>query len=210
MPRVVDHGQRRGEIAEALWRVAAAEGLEAVSLARVAGEAGVSKGRVQHYFASRGELLAFAADQLRLRVDDRIAATLRDAAPRTPSAVVRALLVALLPLDAEARTDARVGSAFLVRALGDDDLRASYRSGNRLLHTAVADRLAEARDAGELAADLDPEREATVLIALAGGLGEALLIGDETERSAVAVLDHQLARLTASRLALTAIEPGSR
>lgn len=197
MPRVVDHGQRRGEIAGALWRIAAAEGLEAVSLARVAQEAGVSKGRVQHYFGSRGELLAFAAEQLRLRVDDRIQAAVRDAGPQTSVELVRAILVALLPLDDQARTDARVGSAFQVRALGDDDLRATYRAGNRLLRTAVADRLAEARDAGELA-DLDPEREATVLIALAGGLAEAVLIGDETESSAVAVLDHQLARLRRS------------
>nr|WP_238589747.1 TetR family transcriptional regulator [Pseudonocardia sp. AL041005-10] len=84
MPRVVDHGQRRGEIAEALWRVAAAEGLEAVSLARVAEEAGISKGRVQHYFASRDELLDFAAQQLQLRVDGRVRARMAAAAPSSP------------------------------------------------------------------------------------------------------------------------------
>ena len=194
MPRVVDHGQRRGEIAEALWRVAAAEGLEAVSLARVAQEAGVSKGRVQHYFTSRDELLFFAAQQLQLRIDDRIRAHLASARPRTPLAEVRALLVALLPLDDDARTDARVGSAFLIRALADQEMRATYREGNRLIRQAVAERLAAARDDGE-PADLDAEREATVLIALVGGLAEAVLLGDHDEGSAAAVLDHQLARL---------------
>lgn len=194
MPKVVDHGQRRGDIAEALWRIAAAEGLEAVSLARVAQEAGVSKGRVQHYFASRDELLDFAAQHLRLRVDARVSARMAAAAPSSPLGEVRALLVALLPLDDDARTDARVGSAFLIRALGDDRLRETYRTGNRLIRAAVADRLAAARDAGELAA-LDPDREATVLLALAGGLAEAVLLGGADEAGALAVLDHQLGRL---------------
>ncbi|GAA4981558.1 TetR family transcriptional regulator C-terminal domain-containing protein [Pseudonocardia tropica] len=194
MPRVVDHGQRRGEIAAALWRVAAAEGLEAVSLARVAQEAGVSKGRVQHYFASRDELLDFAAQQLQLRVDGRVRARMAAAAPSSPLGEVRALLTALLPLDDDARTDARVGSAFLIRALGDERLRETYRSGDRLIHGAVAERLAAARDAGELAG-LDPGREATVLLALAGGLAESVLLGDTDGVAAVAVLDHQLGRL---------------
>ncbi|MFP5021038.1 TetR/AcrR family transcriptional regulator [Pseudonocardia phyllosphaerae] len=198
MPRVVDHGQRRGEIAGALWRIAAAEGLEAVSLARVAAEAGVSKGRVQHYFGSRDELLEFAAGQLKLRIDERIRAAVVAADPAGPIAVVRALLVALLPLDDEARTDARVGSAFLIRALADDGLRATYRAGNHLLHDAVTTELDHAVAAGELPDGLDTGREATVLTALAGGLGESLLIGDTSETEAMAVLDHQLDHLRRS------------
>ncbi|ALE85997.1 TetR/AcrR family transcriptional regulator [Pseudonocardia sp. HH130629-09] len=194
MPRVVDHGLRRDEIARALWRIAAAEGLEAVSLARVAQEAGVSKGRVQHYFASRDELLDFAAQQLRLRVDERVRARMATAAPSSPLEEVRVLLGALFPLDDEARADARVGSAFLIRSLGDERLRETYRAGDRLLHDAVADRLAAARDRGELAA-LDPDREAVVLLALAGGLAESVLLGGTDGAGALAVLDHQLGRL---------------
>lgn len=192
MPRVVDHGQRRGEIAQALWRVAAAEGLEAVSLARVAQEAGVSKGRVQHYFTSRDELLSFAAQQVQLRVDDRIRAHLAAAAPDPPLAQVRALLVALLPLDEDSRTDARVGSAFQIRALADPDVRESYREGNRLIRAAVAERLT----AAGASAALDADREAEVLLALIGGLTEEMLLGGHDEGSAVAVLDHQLERLS--------------
>lgn len=191
VPRVVDHGQRRGEIAQALWRVAAAEGLEAVSLARVAQEAGVSKGRVQHYFTSRDELLSFAAQQVQLRVDDRIRTHLAAAASDPPRAQARALLVALLPLDEDSRTDARVGSAFQIRSLADPDVREAYREGNRLIRAAVAERLA----AGASAA-LDADREAEVLLALVGGLTEGLLLGDHDERSAVAVLDHQLGRVS--------------
>ena len=102
--------------------------------------------------------------------------------------------MALLPLDDDSRTDARVGSAFQIRALADPGMRETYREGDRLIRAAVAERLAVARDDGALA-DVDADREATVLLALVGGLAEALLLGDHDEVSAVAVLDHQLGRL---------------
>ena len=197
MPRVVDHGQRRGEIAEALWRIAAREGLEAVSLSRVADEAGVSKGRVQHYFASREELLAFTATLLYLRVDERIGTYLADADQDSPLALVRALLAGILPLDEEGRTDALVGSAFLVRAVGDPDMREAYRASNRLAVEGLTAKLAVARQKGELAAGTDPERAATTLFLLARGLTESLLLGEHTPESALAVVDRELARLSA-------------
>ena len=141
MPKVVDHDARRREITGALWRLAAREGLEAASLASVAAEAGVSKGRVQHYFASRDELLAFAASALRERLGARVRARVA-AAGEDPLAVVRALLAGLLPLDAEARVDALVGSAFLVRAIADPTARAQLRTGEEEILAALADGLA--------------------------------------------------------------------
>lgn len=197
MPRVVDHGQRRGEIAEALWRIAAREGLEAVSLSRVADEAGVSKGRVQHYFASRDELLAFTATLLQLRVDERIGTHMAGADQDSPLSLVRALLVGILPLDDEGRTDALVGSAFLVRAVADPDMREAYRASNRLAVDGLTMKLAVAREKGRLAVDADPEREATVLFLLARGLTESLLLGVHSPESALAVVDRELARLSA-------------
>lgn len=195
MPRIVDHGQRRGEIAEALWRIAAREGLETVSLNRVAEEAGVSKGRVQHYFGSREELLAFTATLLQIRVDERIQGQYAQVDPDEPLEVVRALLAGMLPLDDESRTDSLVGSAFFVRAVADPGLRETYRSGNRLMRDILTDKLRHARDTGRVGSDVDPSHEATVLFALAGGLGESLLLGDHTPDSALAVVDRQLAGL---------------
>ncbi|TCK27339.1 TetR/AcrR family transcriptional regulator [Pseudonocardia endophytica] len=197
MPRVVDHGQRRGEIAEALWRIAAREGLEAVSLSRVADEAGVSKGRVQHYFASRDELLAFTATLLYLRVDERIGTYLAEADRASPLTLVRAMLVGILPLDDEGRTDALVGSAFLVRAVGDPEMRESYRASNRMAVEGLTQKLVGAREKGELAAGVDPEHEASTLFLLARGLTESLLLGEHTPESALAVVDRELARISA-------------
>lgn len=195
MPRIVDHGQRRGEIAEALWRIAAQEGLETVSLNRVAEEAGVSKGRVQHYFGSREELLGFTATLLQLRVDERIQTQLAQVTTDEPLEFVRALLAGILPLDDESRADALVGSAFFVRAVADPELRETYRGGNRLMRDVLTDKLRHARDAGRIAGDVDPSHESIVLFALAGGLGESILVGDHTPGSALAVVDRQLTKL---------------
>ncbi|NLZ97477.1 MAG: TetR family transcriptional regulator, partial [Micrococcus sp.] len=50
MPKIVDHEQRRRELAQAIWSIIALRGLSAVTLRSVAAEAGVSMGTVQHYF----------------------------------------------------------------------------------------------------------------------------------------------------------------
>ena len=188
MPKVVDHDARRREITGALWRLAAREGLEAASLASVAAEAGVSKGRVQHYFASRDELLAFAASALRERLGARVRAKVA-AAGEDPRAVVRALLAGLLPLDEEGRADALVGSAFLVRAIADPAARAQLRTGEEEILAALTDGLAA------LPGVRDPRAEAEVLHALVGGLADSLLVERHTPDSALEVLDHHLAAL---------------
>jgi AcrR family transcriptional regulator len=55
MPKKVDRQERRTLIADALMRVAADQGLAAVSLRTVAAEAGVSAGMVQPYFRTKDE-----------------------------------------------------------------------------------------------------------------------------------------------------------
>src|ERR687886_364195 len=57
MPKRVDHQQRRRELADAVWRVVAREGLDGTSLQLVADQAGWSIGSLRHYFASKAELL---------------------------------------------------------------------------------------------------------------------------------------------------------
>ena len=71
MPKKVDHQQRREQIAAALMRVVANDGLEAVSLRHVAAEAGVTAGMVQHYFPSKEAMMDFAMQSASARFDSR-------------------------------------------------------------------------------------------------------------------------------------------
>ncbi|UMP05022.1 TetR/AcrR family transcriptional regulator [Amycolatopsis sp. EV170708-02-1] len=191
MPKRVDHEDRRRQIAAAVRRIAADRGLEGVSLNEVAAEAGISKGFVQHYFASRDDMLRFAATTLRGGVEERIAA------PSEGELRARDLLVALLPLDDAGRDDALVANAFLVRALKDQEIAGHFRTGHGLLRDAVAALLAEAQADGDLAQSVDPAAEATLLLALVSGLGDAVLLGYQSGDEAIALIDLHLSRIAA-------------
>ena len=116
MPKLVDHAQRREELAAALWRLVMREGIDAASVRRVADEAGWSAGALRHYFESRSELLAFAMELVMRRVAQRVGELGPDPAPR-------ALLHQALPLDPERRAEMQVWLAFTMQALVDPALR---------------------------------------------------------------------------------------
>ena len=52
--------ERREEILQAAMRVALAEGFSAMTVRRIASEAGVATGQVHHHFTSGGELKSLA------------------------------------------------------------------------------------------------------------------------------------------------------
>ncbi|MGB3635817.1 MAG: TetR family transcriptional regulator, partial [Rubrobacteraceae bacterium] len=68
MPKIVDHEERRRELAEAVWRVILRDGVEGVSVRNVAAEAGWSTGALRHYVGTKEDLLASATQLLDERV----------------------------------------------------------------------------------------------------------------------------------------------
>jgi len=196
MPKQVDHQVRRRLIAEALWRVTVRQGLEEVSLRHVAAEAGVSMGLVQHYFATKDEMLLFALDTLNQHVSQRVAA--RVAAlpdPNEPRALVRAVLLEMLPLDPERRDDAVVGFAFLAQAAVRPAIANTLQASFAQLQDFVAGEIHRAQEAGETQAGLDPERETLTLLALLDGLTVQVLAGQGSPEAALAVLEYYLDHL---------------
>jgi AcrR family transcriptional regulator len=161
MPRIVDHEERRAQVAAAVWRVVSAEGLEAVTVRRVAAETGMSTSVVSHYFAGKDDLLRLA---FRLALDRGRARA--EAQVRAGSGLARALLVTGLPLDGERRTEARVWFSFLGLALTRPDLAAEQRGAYRAWRGALS---AALREEG-LAEGIDADAEAAALIALVDGL----------------------------------------
>jgi AcrR family transcriptional regulator len=168
MPKVVDHEERRAELAAAVWRLASREGLEAVTVRRVADEAGWSTGAVVHYFSDKEELLLFAFRTVADRVGRRLAA----AEERTdePLELARAWLVQGLPLDAERQAEVRVWFAFLGLALARPELARAGRLTYRAWRRRVTDLLEEAQRRGQVRADVDCAAAAAALVAVVDGL----------------------------------------
>lgn len=184
MPRSVDHDARRTEIAEAVLAIVARAGTEAVSLRSVAAEAGVSMGRVQHYFTSKDELLLHALRlshrRMEQRIEQRAAAT-----GGSPRDVLATILDELLGWHPQARDAIRIHAAFATREV-DDRARGVLTDGDDEI-------LALAVDVVRAAGSADPETDGYALLRLAGGLGnEVVLHGapvDRARRALTAVLD---------------------
>lgn len=187
MSRKVDRRERRELLADALMRLAAARGLEAVSLRHVAAEAGVSTGMVQHYFRTKDEMMTFALGMVMDRIRERSQAA---AAPVTPRELVRGLLLQVLPLDETRRLENHVVLAFLAYAAVKPSIASRLRESAAEMRMFLADQLRAAGVGG-----VDSERAAAGLLALVDGLGLQLLSRQYAEEDAVAALDAQLTLL---------------
>jgi AcrR family transcriptional regulator len=167
MPKVVDHEQRRRELAHAVWRVIRRQGVDQASVRTVALEAGWSPGALRHYFATQSELLAFAMRLVVERIEGRIAAIDQATDPRE---AVEQVLHELLPLDDERRAENEVWLAFTARALIDPAQRDQHNEVHAALHQACASSIQTLAAPGNDNARQAPALEAERLHALIDGL----------------------------------------
>jgi TetR/AcrR family transcriptional repressor of bet genes len=72
MPKIVDHAQRRDEIAHVACQVVANYGFEQATVARIARGAGYTTGMVAHYFESKQDIILAALRLMLLRVEGRL------------------------------------------------------------------------------------------------------------------------------------------
>ncbi|MBF6347667.1 MULTISPECIES: TetR/AcrR family transcriptional regulator [Nocardia] len=193
MPKQVDHHERRTRIADALLRVAADRGVEAVSLRHVAAEAGVSTGMVQHYFRTKDEMVDFALEAVSERTRSRLAGEIADLGPApAPEVFLRALLVQQLPFDETRRIEGRVALAFYAYTARNSAIAAKLDADTAQLADYVGNLIRAAQTAAEVPAHLDPVHTAAALLALVEGLGVRAATGYQAPEDALAVLDAHL------------------
>ncbi len=200
MPKQVDHRQRREQLAQALWRIAERDGMAAATVRRVADEAGVSVGMVQHYFSTKDEMLLFAlqwvGEDLTARVTSKIRALPE---PRDPYEVVRIVLSERLPLLPRSRIYVEALAAWLSRAGANAELAQYMRDGTRMLRDYLAEQLRLAQEAGHVDDDVDRTLAADALLALTDGLSSHILQNLHTADEGRKVLAEHLDRLFTRR-----------
>ncbi|MGW5351757.1 TetR/AcrR family transcriptional regulator [Streptomyces sp. NPDC004031] len=174
MPKVVDHEERRAELAVALWRIALRDGFDAVSVRSVAKESGWSAGALRHYFPDKTAMVLFAVDHAVAAVRERVAAANAAAGGLSPE-FVQAHLEQLLPLDDERRLESEAWFALVVLAHRDAAAAERRAEVDDLIRASVESAVAALAELGRLGAGRDRAAEAARLHALLDGLVLQLL-----------------------------------
>ncbi|MCM3086964.1 TetR/AcrR family transcriptional regulator [Bhargavaea ginsengi] len=165
MPKIVNHEERREQIAEAMWRVILEKGMEGATVRNIAGEAGLSTGALRHYFKDQDELLVYAMRLVNERVEKRAMVILQEELP--PKEKVIRVLLEIVPVDEERRAEMDVWFTFQAHIRHRKDLEGAP---GHALGAAVSKLFDFLAYEGALKEDLDIELEAERLYSIADGL----------------------------------------
>jgi AcrR family transcriptional regulator len=119
MPKIVDHAQRRDEIALVACRIVAAHGFDGASMVRIAREAGYTTGMLAHYFDSKQDIIIAALRLILRRIDERLSRP----APDEARPDLLELLLEALPIDAQRRTECAFWITFWGQVTADRRLK---------------------------------------------------------------------------------------
>lgn len=137
MPKVVDHAQRRDEIAQAACQVVADHGFERATVARIARAAGYTTGMLAHYFESKQEIILAALRLMLLRIEQRLTRE------RGDEANLVAVLCETLALDEQRFTECAFWMAFWGQVSADPKLKRLnvwvHRAYSRLFARCLAE-----------------------------------------------------------------------
>ena len=118
MPKIVDHQQRRDEIALVACRVVAEYGFDQATIVRIAREAGYTTGMVAHYFDTKQDIIVAALRLILRRIEERLTP---DAAAERPDLL--ALLTEALPVDETRYMECAVWMSFWGQVPADRRLK---------------------------------------------------------------------------------------
>jgi AcrR family transcriptional regulator len=118
MPKIVDHEQRREEIALVACRVVAQYGFEQATIVRIAREAGYTTGMVAHYFDTKQDIVIAALRLILRRIEERLTPSGADG-----PADLLAVLTEALPVDETRYTECAFWIAFWGQVPADKRLK---------------------------------------------------------------------------------------
>ncbi|GAK04028.1 transcriptional regulator, TetR family [Geomicrobium sp. JCM 19037] len=164
MPKIVDHDQRRKQIAETTWEVIRERGISQATTRNIASRAGLSQGALRHYFPKHTDLMMFAMDLVIERVTERLQSL--DQKGLAPLEKVVEYLTELLPTNDAKMLEMEVWFAFVSHARSSSELDVQYGH----LQTAVKDVIVFLDNQGILHPDLNVAFEQEKLYAFINGL----------------------------------------
>ncbi|MEV8228914.1 TetR/AcrR family transcriptional regulator [Streptomyces sp. NPDC079167] len=192
MPKIVDHEARRTRLVEAVWSLAVRGGIEQVSLRKVAEEAGVSMGQIQHYYASMHALIRDSLDRAVRAVNATIENAVTAADTTSPEAILRTCLYALISPAQESTRLMRFALAAAGRAVSDPTMARVLAPGDDELLTFTAGLITAARAERGSKPRCEERTDADICWSLATSLGVDIALGYRTPEAAERLLDHHI------------------
>lgn len=212
MPKIVDHGRRREEIAEVTLRVIRDVGVEKATVRAISRAGGFSSGVLAHYFSDKEELIGFAFEwtaEQAFRELDWCSRTHRPGLAR-----VRASLEKMLPVPAPnaEHTHLAISISYWGHALHNPQLAERFRYHYGRWRSYVRRYLKEAIDAGEIPPSLSIEDEVDLLVSAVDGLWISELLDSSrfTARRRKRLIDRMIQGLAGSRRSHSRLKPRPR
>lgn len=126
MPKIVDHDQRRDQIALVACRVVAENGFDQATIVRIAREAGYTTGMVAHYFDTKQDIIIAALRLILRRIEERLtraAGNGADTGEQESAADLLTLLSEALPIDEQRYIECAFWTAFWGQVSADKRLK---------------------------------------------------------------------------------------
>lgn len=199
MPKIVDHAERKRRLVEAVWSLAVRDGLEGVTLRKVAAEAGVSMGQVQHYYRAMDELVRDAMERSVLELNARIESSIAAIEAAGAEDVLRQCLYAMVRLDEESVRLIRFSLAVLGRAMSDPSIAKVMAPTDDELRDFTAGLITAARAERGVERDADAKLDAEIAWAVAVSLGVDIALGHREPEAALTMLGYHIDQLLAAR-----------
>jgi AcrR family transcriptional regulator len=118
MPKIVDHDERRDQIALVACRVVAENGFDQATIVRIAREAGYTTGMVAHYFDTKQDIIITALRLILRRIEERLTKPAGEA-----PADLLAVLSEALPIDEHRFIECAFWTAFWGQVSADKKLK---------------------------------------------------------------------------------------
>ncbi|MGH8139743.1 MAG: TetR/AcrR family transcriptional regulator [Steroidobacteraceae bacterium] len=118
MPKIVNHDQRRDQIALIACRVVAENGFDQATIVRIAREAGYTTGMVAHYFDTKQDIIIAALRLILRRIEARLTKP-----PGEMRADLLTVLAEALPIDEQRYIECAFWTAFWGQVCADKRLK---------------------------------------------------------------------------------------
>ena len=167
MPKIIDHDERRMEIAGAVVRIIARQGISGVTMKIVAKEAGWSTGVLHHYFENKQELLIGG---LRFAARETGKSITRVLKHRDPKERLRLVIEAGMPLDESRDALCKIFFFFWAESIADPKLVMELTKNYDWWRDRIRDIVQEGKESGWIKSNVDSLMLAEMFVALADGL----------------------------------------